>query len=232
MREIRVLIVDDQVLFAKSLRVVLQGHGKSVIKVVGLAYDGKQAISEVERLGPDVVLMDVRMPEMDGVAAAGEIARRFAASRVVMLTTFGDDEYVHEALSNGAVGYLLKTIDPEELVSAVRAVHAGTFTVSPAVARRLVDEAAGTAERHRRQPEWAAETNFILSKFPILGRREAEVLSMVARNWSNREIADRLAIAEQTVKNYVSRVYEKLGVPDRAHAIRKVLEQDQARPVR
>ena len=222
MAEIRVLIADDQVLFAKSLRVVLHAHGRSLIKVVGVAYDGREAVEAVERENPDVVLMDVRMPGMDGVAAAREIAARHPSTKVVMLTTFSDDEYVYQALANGAVGYLLKTIDPEELVAAIKAVHAGTFLVSPSVGRRLVDRVRGSPAAGRPDADGAAETNFILSQFPILGRREAEVLGMIARNRSNQEIAASLFIAEQTVRNYVSRIYDKLGVSDRAHAIRLV----------
>ena len=213
MSKARVLIADDQVLFAGSLRVVLEGHG-SGISVVGVAYDGQEAVELVGREQPDLVLMDVRMPRLDGVSATKEICRRFPATKVVMLTTFDDDEYVREALSNGAVGYILKNIRPEDLVSVIMAVHGGALLPSPA-AKELGRTAPAAVVR-------AAEVNFLLSRFPGLSRREAQVLALVAENLDNYEIADKLAIGEQTVRNYVSRIYTKLGVPDRLHAIQLV----------
>ncbi len=211
MSKARVLIADDQVLFAGSLRVVLEGHA-SEIAVVGVAYDGQEAIDLAAKEQPDVVLMDVRMPRLDGVSATREICRRFPRVKVLMLTTFDDDEYVREALANGAVGYILKNIRPEELVSVIMSVHSGALLPSPS-ARERGASAAGVR---------VAEVNFLLSRFPDLSRREAQVLALVAENLDNYEIADKLGIGEQTVRNYVSRIYSKLGVADRPHAIQLV----------
>jgi DNA-binding NarL/FixJ family response regulator len=213
MSKARVLIADDQVLFAGSLRVVLEGHGKD-IEVVGVAYDGQEAVDLVPAARPDIILMDVRMPRLDGVSATREICRRFPGTRVVMLTTFDDDEYVRDALANGAVGYILKNIRPEELVSVIMAVHSGALLPSPA-APGLGRAASGGGVR-------AAEVNFLLSRFADLSRREAQVLALVAENLDNHEIAEKLGIGEQTVRNYVSRIYTKLGVADRLHAIQLV----------
>jgi DNA-binding NarL/FixJ family response regulator len=224
MSKVRVLIADDQVLFAGSLRVVLEGHGND-ISVVGVAYDGQEAIDLVAAQQPDLVLMDVRMPRLDGVSAAREIRARFPRTKVVMLTTFDDDDYVRDALANGAVGYILKNIRPEDLVSVITAVANGALLPSPA-ARDLGRAAPAAGVR-------AAEVNFLLSRFPDLSRREAQVLTLVAENLDNHEIAAKLSIGEQTVRNYVSRIYTKLGVPDRLHAIQFVRAStrgDQGRP--
>ncbi len=222
MHRIRVVIVDDQKLFVSSLRTVLRGHGREEIDVVGAAYDGKEAIGLVEQSRPDVVLMDVRMPVMDGVKATKRIREQFPDTRVVILTTFDDDDYVFQALQNGAVGYILKNIESEELVTAIKAIYDGQFLVSNAVGRKLMNhvdlrEVAGAGSS-----EWDAQVRALQGAFPALTTREAEVLHLICRNWDNREISERLYIAGQTVKNYTSRIYTKLGVPDRLHVIQKV----------
>jgi len=222
MNKIRVLIVDDQKLFVSSLRTVLTGHGKKRIEVVGTAYNGEEALTLAAETRLDVVLMDVRMPLMDGVKATRLIREKFPEMKIVILTTFDDDEYVFQALQNGAVGYILKNIESEELINAVKAVHDGQFLVSNAVGRKLINhvdlrEAAGAVH-----PEWDSEVRMLPGAFPSLTTREAEVLHLICRNWDNREISERLFIAGQTVKNYTSRIYTKRGVPDRLHVIQKV----------
>jgi DNA-binding NarL/FixJ family response regulator len=222
MNKIRVVIVDDQKLFVSSLTTVLRGHGKGRIEVVGVAYDGQDALQLVAETKPDVVLMDVRMPIMDGVKATKVVREQYPETRVVILTTFDDDDYVFQALQNGAVGYILKNIESEELITAVKAVFDGQFLVSNAVGRKLINhvdlrEVAGAVS-----PEWESHVRALQGAFPILTTREAEVLHLICRNWDNREISERLFIAGQTVKNYTSRIYAKLGVPDRLHVIQKV----------
>jgi len=222
MNKIRVLIVDDQKLFVSSLTIVLRGHGKENIEVVGSAYDGAEAQELVARTNPDVVLMDVRMPRMDGVKATRLIRERFPAVKIVILTTFDDDDYVFQALQNGAVGYILKNIESEELITAIKAVHNGQFLVSDAVGRKLINHVDLREVQRAVSPEWESEVRALLAAFPVLTTREAEVLHLIARNWDNAEISERLFIAGQTVKNYTSRIYAKLGVSDRLHVIQKV----------
>ena len=167
--------------------------------------------------GRNIVLMDVRMPGMNGVEATTVIRQRLTETQVIILTTYDDDQYVQDALQAGAIGYLLKDIPPTELVSAVTAIGNGAFLISPSIAKRLVRQAR---EQHREQtpqiviPSWLNE----------LSRREKEVLHYVAHGMSNREIAEALFIAEQTVKNHVSAIYSKIGDNDRYRLIEKIKE--------
>ena len=216
----RVMIADDQVLFAGSLKVVLEVYSKGEIEVTGIAHDGDEAVALFTHQRPDVVLMDVRMPGVDGVEATGRILERDADAKIMMLTTFDDDDLVHAALGNGALGYVLKDIEPEELISAIRAVSDGTFLVSAAVGRKLVDRTEDRAgDDHRR---WRDRADDLRQSFADLSVRESEVLALVVAHKDNREIADALFIAEQTVKNHISHIYTKLDVTDRLHAIQEV----------
>jgi DNA-binding NarL/FixJ family response regulator len=165
----------------------------------------------------------VRMPVMDGVEATRIIHERYPAIGILMLTTFDDDQYVADALGNGALGYVLKNEKPDDLVTSIKAVHHGTFAVSSAVGSRLVRHAQAGMQRTRERPiEYRGEINFLLSQFENLRNREAEILHLILQDYDNQEIAQRLFIAEQTVKNYVTAIYAKIGVSDRVHAKQKV----------
>lgn len=223
MAKIRVLVVDDQELFARGLEIVLKGHGGGELVVVGTAADGREAVQKAEALAPDVVLMDVRMPVMDGVEATKVIHERHPDIKILILTTFDDDHYVADALGNGALGYVLKNEKPDDLVTAIRAVHHGSFTVSSTVGSRLLRHAQAGMQRSQVRPiEYRGEINFLLSQFESLRSREAEILHLILQDYDNQEIAQRLFIAEQTVKNYVTAIYGKIGVSDRDHAKQKV----------
>lgn len=221
MERIRVLLADDQILFVDSLRIVFQTRARD-IEVVGVAHDGTEAIELAKRHRPDVVLMDVRMPGMDGVEAARILHELLPRTRVVMLTTFDDDDYVRDALEHGAVGYLLKNMPPDDLIGSIRGVHRGVALLAPEVASKLAAAARqsraelGDLERVSRAMFWE------------LSAKEREIAQLIAEGWSNQEIADELSIAEQTVKNHISEIYSKLDVHDRAKLIlllRRVREQ-------
>ena len=202
---IRVLVADDQALVRAGIRLLIETQPD--LEVVGEAEDGLAAIGEVARTCPDVVLMDVRMPRLDGIEAARRIAVLGpAASRVVMLTTFDVDEYVFDALSAGATGFLLKHARPEELLFGIRAAADGHALVAPALTRRLIERFASL--RPRAAPE-----------LDRLTEREREVLVLLVRGLSNTEIASRLFVSESTAKTHVTRIFTKLGLRDRAHAV-------------
>lgn len=210
--KIRLLLIDDQRLFVESLKYVVEARAPD-IEVVGLAQDGEEAVRMVEELAPDVVMMDVRMPVMDGVEATRQIHARAPHVSIVMLTTFQDDEYVHFAMKYGAVGYLLKNIPPSELIAAVRAVRRGRRPIAPSVAQVL------RQERDADQ-RFAAQEQLLQSLSP----REKEVLHLIVQARNNRQIADRLGVAEQTARNYVSAVYAKLGVASRMQLLQMMSE--------
>jgi DNA-binding NarL/FixJ family response regulator len=205
---IRIVVVDDQTLVREGLALLLEMTPGLV--VVGTAAGALQVLDLVAAQSPDVVLMDVRMPGMNGVAATREIRARFPHTRVIVLTTFDDDEYVFESLRAGASGYLLKNADPDHLAAAIRAVHAGDSILDPAVAARVI----------RRATHADAE--------PVpterLTPREREVLRLMAHGATNAEIAARLCLVEGTVKNHVSHILSKLGARDRADAARLAVE--------
>jgi len=219
LKKIKVLLVDDQTLFRESLRSVLETRAED-IEVVGVAANGNEALELLLPDLPDVVLMDIRMPEMNGVECTRIIKERYPEIRVLMLTTFDDDEYVVEALHLGAAGYLLKDVPPAELISAIRAVYEGGVLIAPQVATKLVEKLRhpeeNTADSRNKPPgpDWHRQ----------LSAREREILQLIARGYDNKEIAKKLFIGEQTVKNYVSIIYYKLGTHDRVQVARMASE--------
>ncbi len=214
----RVLIVDDDALMRAGLRAVLSSD--DTIAVVGEAADGGEVTEAVRRLRPDVVLMDVRMPGMDGIAATREVLAAAPEARIVILTTFEDDEYIFGALSAGASGFLLKRTRPEELITAIHTVSAGDSLLSPSVTRRVIDRMAA-------QPLPATAPSEALGR---LTPRERDVLELVAQGLTNGEIAASLVIEESTVKTHVKRILGKLALRDRVQAVIFAYESGVARP--
>jgi DNA-binding NarL/FixJ family response regulator len=204
---VRVLIADDQALVRGGFRMILEA--KEDMEVVGEAGDGAEAVALVEELQPDVVLMDVRMPDMDGIEATRRIAASGSSARIVILTTYDVDEYVFAALRAGASGFLLKDVRPPELAEAIRVVARGDALLAPGVTRRLLDRFAGALPDDGARPADLDE----------LTDREVEVLRFVALALSNAEIAARLVLTEATVKTHVSSVLRKLGLRDRVQAV-------------
>lgn len=213
MTAIRVLLVDDQALFREGLHTLLSTYAD--VNVVGEAGNGEEALHLSAVLHPDVVLMDLRMPVLDGVTATRQLAAAHPGCRVIILTTFDDDEYVFDGLRAGAVGYMLKDAPSEKLVEAIRAVARGQSFLQPSVAAKVVAEFTRLAKRAPLPGEAPAEQ---------LSEREVEILRLVAAGASNKEIADRLVIAEGTVKNHVTNILSKLGVRDRTQAALKAKE--------
>ena len=204
---VRVLIVEDDALMRAGLRGVLSGD--PAIEVVGEAGDGRDALHRTRLLGPDIVLMDIRMPGRDGIAATRDVLAAFPDVKVVILTTFEQDDYIFGALRAGASGFLLKRTRPEELLAAIHTVAAGDSLLSPSVTSRVI-------ERMARQP--APDTTGD-ERLAALTQRERQVLELVARGLSNGEIAATLVIEESTVKTHTKRILAKLEVRDRVHAV-------------
>ena len=220
---IKVLLVDDQTLVRQGIRLLLEIEAD--IQVVGQAANGREAVQQVETLRPDVVLMDVRMPEMDGIQATQVLTERFPEVGVIILTTFDDDEIVFEGIKAGARGYLLKDVSSEEMAEAVRKVAAGGALIQPRITRKVLAEfsrmAAGGAEKPTAKGPSGTRPQPLADP---LTEREQEVLRALAGGLSNREIAERLVITEGTVKNHVSNLIDKLGVRDRTQAVLKAQE--------
>jgi DNA-binding NarL/FixJ family response regulator len=204
---IRVLIADDQALVRDGFGMILDAQPD--IEVVGGAADGAEAIERARELRPDVVLMDIRMPGVDGLEATRRLVADTGAPRILMLTTFDQNEYVYEAMKSGASGFLLKDVRREELVNAVRVVAAGDALLAPALTRRLIEDFV-------RRPPPGAEPAGALAE---LTERESEVLRLVARGLSNAEIAASLVVSEATVKTHVARILAKLHLRDRIQAV-------------
>ncbi|MFH9404699.1 response regulator [Streptomyces sp. NPDC017638] len=216
---IRVLIADDQQMVRQGFTVLL--NAQPDIEVAGQAVDGRDAIARTTELAPDVVLMDIRMPELGGIEATRRITEDHPAVRVLVLTTFDLDEYVYDALRAGASGFLLKDASADQLAEAVRVVAAGDALLAPGITRRLIAEfsrldGSGRAPLRRRVGE--------------LTERETEVLALIAQGLSNAEIAERLVVAEQTVKTHVGRILVKLGLRDRTQAAVYAYESGVVRP--
>jgi DNA-binding NarL/FixJ family response regulator len=214
---IRVLIVDDQELVRTGFRVVLDAEPD--FEVVGESADGFTALEAAKDLRPDVVLMDIRMPNLDGIEATRRIAATDAAPRILILTTFDLDDYVYEALRAGASGFLLKDVRAEELCGAVRTVAAGDALLSPAITRKLI-------ESYTRRPPPSAHP----TPFGELTPRELEVLRLVARGMSNNDIARELVVGDATVKTHVARIFSKLDLHDRAQAVVLAYESGLVQP--
>lgn len=217
MSPIRVLVADDQPVVRSGLAMILEGADDMLF--VGEAGDGRSALRLAEQVAPDVVLMDIRMPDLDGIAATRALVGSGSPARVLVLTTYDPDEYVFEALAAGASGFLLKTDSPPRLLDGIRAVHAGESLFTPTVTRRLVERYVETPPRV--DPR---------SALPLLTVRETEVLLAVAEGLSNAEIAARLYIGEGTVKTHVARILAKHGLRDRVQAVVLAYESGLVRP--
>ena len=214
---IRVLLADDQALVRSGFRLILET--REDLDVVGEAEDGREAVELARKLRPDVILMDVRMPNVDGVEATRRLAALGSPARVLILTTFDLDEYVYEAIRAGASGFLLKDVQPAQLVDAVRVVAAGEALLAPTVTRRLLDRFAGQLPSSEPPPELARLTE-----------RELEILTLMAEGLSNAELAERLFLSETTVKTHVSSVLRKLELRDRVQAVVLAYRAGVARP--
>ena len=217
-RAVRVLLVDDDDLMRAGLKAVLSSD--AAIEVIGEAGDGRTAVSSARRLRPDVVLMDVRMPGLDGISATREILAVSPEVKIAVLTTFEQDDYIFGALSAGASGFLLKRTKPEELIAAIHTIAEGDSLLSPSVTRRVIERMAG-------QPIPDSGANARLEE---LTPREREVLELIARGLSNREIAGEFVIEESTVKTHVKRIMMKLHLRDRVQAVIFAYESGLTRP--
>lgn len=213
MNPIRLLIVDDQRLMRDGLRTLLELEPDLV--VAGEAEDGASALEKYADILPDVVLMDIRMPRLDGVEATRRIRQRWNEARIIILTTFDDDALVFDGLRAGALGYLLKDVSGEELAEAIRKVAGGGALIEPSVARKVLAEFARLAPPARPFQEQITEP---------LSERELEILKLLAQGATNRQIASQLFLAEGTVKNYISAILDKLGVEDRTQAALRARE--------
>jgi DNA-binding NarL/FixJ family response regulator len=213
----RVVVADDQDLVRSGLAMVLGARG---VEVVGEAADGRQAVDVVRRTTPDVVLMDIRMPVLDGIAATRELTALGLPTRVLVLTTYDLDGYVYDALHAGAAGFLLKATPPDRLVAGIETVAAGESLLAPSLTRRLIEE-------HVRRP---APADGVPERLRVLTERELEVFTLIARGLSNEDICARLVVAEATVKTHVNRVLAKLGARTRVELVVLAYETGLVRP--
>jgi DNA-binding NarL/FixJ family response regulator len=222
MSKIKVLIVDDQELILESLNIVLEMEDD--IEVVGLAKNGEEAINYCEKSQPDIILMDINMPIMDGVVATEKIKPRFPLTKIIILTSYKEVEYVLAALSYGAEGFLLKAIHPKNLIAGIRVVHTGGTLISPEMADKMIKSMlksgiSSTMDTRASEPEWLEKNNDFR-----LSIREVEVLHKLALGLRNQDIAKALYLSEGTVKNYISNIYSKLNVKGRREATYKARE--------
>lgn len=225
--KLSIMLVDDQVLFVESLKNVLEMR-TSDISVVAIAHNGKEALEKLKEVNPKIILLDVRMPVMDGVETCKQINILYPDLKVMMLTTFDDDDYVHEAIKHGAVGYLLKNIPPEELISGIKAIQSGIIQISPSIARRLLTKTE-TKERSpllKKNDSPRQEEPNILEE---LSQREKDIMGLIKEGLNNKDVAEELNLAEQTIKNHLSIIYSKLYVANRTQAInkwQKIIQKD------
>ena len=222
--DVRVLVVDDQRLMRDGIASLLSIQ--EGIEIVGTAGNGQEAIEQAISLQPDVVLMDVRMPVMDGVAATGQLRRELPDCQVLMLTTFDDEEYIVDALQAGASGYLLKDIPAQDLAKAVISAHMGIYQLDAAVAGKMIASLAGLGRGSSVPPPAPDSLPISPATQTDLTEREIEVLRLIAKGASNREIAEQLVISEGTVKNHISNILSRLGLRDRTQAAIYAREHD------
>lgn len=208
MENIRILVADDQTLMRDSLKTILDLE--KGFEVIGTAADGEEAVRMVDNLSPDVLLLDIRMPVMDGVECIKAIRRKYRDMKVIMLTTFNDEEYIMEALANGANGYLLKDIEIDKLVESIRDAVSGKMIIPPTVAAKLA-EGLSKINSWRNGPE--------KDLLPGLSERELEIAGMMVQGFTNKQISSALYISEGTVRNYISGIYNKIGISDRTKAV-------------
>lgn len=204
---IKILLADDQQLFSDNLKLMLETLSED-IRVTGIACNGEEAVAMADQEQPDIILMDVSMPVLDGVEATKILHQKYPDIKIVMLTTFPDDSYVQHALQYGAYGYILKNIRSEDLIASIRAISRGAALFSPAVLERLLHEEA-------EQPEDSEEGKKYRDIMKKLGNREKDILKLLAQGYNNQKIADALFISEPTVRNYISSIYAKVGTKDR-----------------
>lgn len=215
--KIKVMVVDDQRLMREGLKTILDLEED--ITVIHLAENGEEALAKIRLEEPDVVLMDIRMPAMNGVECTAAIKKNYPKIKVVILTTFDDDEYIIDALSNGAEGYILKDLPSEKLLSSIRDVYNGNSIMQPEIASKVI--------AHITRNKGALQGSRITAgenQVDELTDREKEILVLVAKGMNNREIANNLYISEGTVKNYISSIYDKIGTKERSKAIRFAME--------
>lgn len=208
---IKVLLVDDQVLFAKSLAMTIENYADD-IEIVGIAKDGNEAVNMARDFIPDVILMDVYMKKMNGVSATKIIHHEFPNVRILMLSTYSEDDNVRQALLYGASGFLLKDISPTELLTAIRSLKSGIVQISPNIVESLIQK--------KYTEEKPVENTALEALTKVLTKREIEIFSLIAIGYENDMIMQKLNLTNQTVRNYVSSIYEKLGVKDRFEIIR------------
>jgi DNA-binding NarL/FixJ family response regulator len=220
MEKVRIILVDDQQLFVESLKAVIEARSEN-IEVVGIAHNGKEAIKLVKDLQPSIVLMDVQMPIMNGVEATQIICEKYPRIKVIMLTTYDDEVFVHDALSKGAVGYLLKETQPNNLIMSILAVAEGSVLISPAIAQKLVKRLDDIG-----LPSSQNEDGLHSFHLDSLTKREKEILLLIAKGYNNKTISEKLYIEEQTVRNHVSMIYSKVGIHDRIKVMQFVNKTD------
>ncbi|TCS93582.1 response regulator [Hazenella coriacea] len=223
MKPIRLLLVDDQDLIRESLHIILDMDPE--LQVVALAENGHIAIQACEEHHPNLILMDVHMPNMDGVEATKEIKKKWPQIRIIMLTTFREINYVVEALGAGAEGYLLKAIHPKDLIAGIKWVHQGGTLIPQEIAQMLVNSLQKNSDKNTIQKEKHHPTQETFSSRYDLSKRETEILQYIAEGANNKEIAQKLFLSEGTIKNYISSIYSKLEVRNRLQAAKKASQE-------
>ncbi|MCL2319226.1 MAG: response regulator transcription factor [Treponema sp.] len=218
-QELNILLADDQFIFAETLGTVLNNYADD-IKVLGIAENGEKAVTMTREFKPNIILMDVRMPIMDGVEAVRIIKKEFPEIKIIMLSTYREDVHVRSSLMAGASGYLLKDVSPTELITAIRALNSGIMQISPDIVKQLIQNQYNPAEKLAGMDLNNSEKNQPLEWIHSLTKRERELFILIATGYDNEEIAEKMNLSLQTIMNMVSTVYSKLGVKDRFEIIR------------